>query len=260
MFNHICWNITLKCNMACKFCYRLPEIKELSLKDNLYILDNLIDSNVKKISWTGGESLIYKDLIKLMQYANNKGIENTLISNGILLNEKRLNEISGCISNLTIPIDTIYEPVRKELYRQDNHYNKIINILEYIKSSNQPYKVKVNSILTKANIEEIIVIASVLAKYQSILMRWKIFKFFPFREAIKLNSILSISDEDYKRVKEILLKKELGINIYFNDEETIQNDYVIIRPDGLVNISRDTEDIVIGDLKKERFDTITKVL
>lgn len=260
MFNHICWNITLKCNMACEFCYRLHEIKELSFTDNLYILENLIDSNVKKISWTGGESLIYKNLTKLMQYANNNGIENTLISNGILLNENRLNEISGYISNLTIPIDTIYEPVKKELYRQDNHYSKITNILEYIKSSNQPYKVKVNSILTKANIEEIILIANVLEEYKSILGRWKVFKFFPFREAIKLNSILSISDADYKKVKETLLKKEIGINIYFNDEGTIQNDYVIIRPDGLVNISRNKEDLVIGDLKRERFDIITRVL
>ena len=63
----VCWNITEKCNESCKFCYRTI-VDDLSLEENKRIADKLIEHGVEKITFAGGEPLLYKGLFGLAKY------------------------------------------------------------------------------------------------------------------------------------------------------------------------------------------------
>ena len=100
MERSVCWNITCKCNENCKFCFRFTDNNVLSFNENRKILDNLIKLNAKKITWTGGECLLYPHLFELMKLSHEAGIENILISNAVLLNKEKSNDIKFLNSSL----------------------------------------------------------------------------------------------------------------------------------------------------------------
>ena len=81
---HICWNVTNRCNSDCLFCFRDKNQidSELAIEDNMRILKNIIDSGRRRITWSGGEALLYNGIDRLIRYASEHGIVNTLITNG----------------------------------------------------------------------------------------------------------------------------------------------------------------------------------
>ena len=78
----VCWNITNRCNRNCKFCFRDKASNELSLDYNLQVLNNLEKLNVTKISYSGGEALLYEGIEKLFRASKEKGMYNKLNTNG----------------------------------------------------------------------------------------------------------------------------------------------------------------------------------
>ena len=89
MEKEICWNITSKCNQNCKYCHRFLNIMDLKYEENLNILNNLEKSNIKSITWTGGEALLFEGIDNLLKYSCEKGIKNKIITNGKLLTKKK---------------------------------------------------------------------------------------------------------------------------------------------------------------------------
>ena len=86
----ICWDITSRCNEHCGFCYRNPQCKELNLEANKIILKKLIDFGVDKISFVGGEPLLYKDIFELLEWGKSYAQDKTVFSittNAVLLTE-----------------------------------------------------------------------------------------------------------------------------------------------------------------------------
>ena len=77
--NSVCWNITSRCNENCRFCYRIMCTKENTYEQNDRILDLLIELKIDKITWTGGEALLYPHLFDLMKKAHYNNIKNNII-------------------------------------------------------------------------------------------------------------------------------------------------------------------------------------
>ena len=54
----LCWNITNRCNVNCEHCFRDRNKSEISLENNLLIL-NKVSNFVDEINFSGGEVLLY---------------------------------------------------------------------------------------------------------------------------------------------------------------------------------------------------------
>ena len=92
------WSITGKCNYKCKHCYMsAPHAKygEISHENCIRIIDQLAECGVQSVSLTGGECLIRKDFLELVDRILSHGIKiSSIFSNGWLVNEKLLDQLA----------------------------------------------------------------------------------------------------------------------------------------------------------------------
>ena len=49
----LCWNITARCNENCKYCHRFLSPKDLTREENFKILNNIMTSGIKNVTFTG---------------------------------------------------------------------------------------------------------------------------------------------------------------------------------------------------------------
>lgn len=114
------WNVTNKCNLFCKHCYRDAGIQadnELTTTEAKVLMVELVRAGFKMIIFSGGEPLMRPDIYELTEYAANLGLVPVFGSNGMLITEeaaKRLKK-SGAKS-VGISIDSL-DPKKHDKFR-----------------------------------------------------------------------------------------------------------------------------------------------
>lgn len=92
------WSITGHCNYRCKHCYMsAPDARfgELSHEQIMSIVQQLIDCGVMEVSLTGGEPLVRKDFLEIVDALLAGGIAiTTIYSNGKLVTEELLAQLA----------------------------------------------------------------------------------------------------------------------------------------------------------------------
>ena len=123
----VCWNVISTCNSNCEYCHKFI-VKERPFKENKKILRKMIEEGVTNITWSGGEALLYPDIVKLMKISKSKGVRNKLITNGIIISnmenrekEKLFNELD----EIVLSIDAIDDDTNKKLGRGKKHYENV---------------------------------------------------------------------------------------------------------------------------------------
>ena len=256
----VCWNITSRCNENCKFCYRILTEKENDIEKNKKILEVLAKLSVDKISWTGGEALLYPNLIELLKISKSYGIINNLLTNGKLLSEEKIIELEPYLDYITLSYDSNNSDTYKIMGRGERHGINVIKALDFIQKNEINVKVKINTLVNKINKNEITDIGKTLEKY--IIERWRLFKFMPLRNCAISNSInFEISNEEFRQV--ISNVKDLygkHIQISERNEDKIQSDYLLINSVGDFIITENMKDKKIYNIEEENYEILKKYL
>ncbi|MGN0457296.1 MAG: radical SAM protein [Acutalibacteraceae bacterium] len=246
-FKSVCWDITSKCNEQCLFCYRDTDSEEASLEKNKKILKNLISIGVGKISFVGGEPLLYKHLFELINYGRSldNRIQYSLTTNAVLLatfdgqndfkiNTKLLEKIVCSFDWITFSMDAPTDQLQTEMGRNSHHISRVINLLEYISSLNCDIRIKINTVVSKVNINSLHEMIPLLETYR--INRWKLFKFLPSRgEALVNKDMFEISTQSYQKcINELIQKSHL--NITYNNDVDFQKTYITINSKGYLSV------------------------
>lgn len=163
--------ILKECNYSCKICFsQFEDRKKLSYKEHLNIIDKLI-GYVDKITFVGGEPLLYPKLFDLIKYSKSKGFITSIVTNGSKLTEKFLKESKDYLDWIAISIDSLNTKTNIEMGRGNSNnqvdFVKIINLLKKYQ-----YNFKINTVVSKQNYKEDL---SQFIK-SSKPNRWKIFQ------------------------------------------------------------------------------------
>ena len=93
-------NPTNKCNLKCRFCWLRDfdsgtlNFDEISHKKYMKIIEEADDLGVREIEITGGgEPMMRKDMIKIIESIKKHGMKGRLITNGTLLNETIIEKL-----------------------------------------------------------------------------------------------------------------------------------------------------------------------
>lgn len=161
-------SVTDKCNLRCKYCMPeggielMPHEELLSLEELYRVVRIMEGLGIKKVRFTGGEPLVRKNLIKLIEDVGRlPGIEEiAMTTNGVLFGDKALELKNAGLTGVNISLDTL----DKEHFRVITGADAVDDVLNAIKKAQEAdIKVKINCVpcmeLNEADIVELAAIA-----------------------------------------------------------------------------------------------------
>lgn len=105
------WSLTGRCNYRCRHCYmRAPHavLPQPSLEQCLDVADQIADCGVMRVSLTGGEPLVRRDFLQIVDRILERGMRICMImTNGALVDEALLDELDArdCRPELNMSFD-----------------------------------------------------------------------------------------------------------------------------------------------------------
>ncbi|MDR3584259.1 MAG: radical SAM protein [Desulfosporosinus sp.] len=133
----ISWDVTNRCNLNCLHCLNQSGDQdihsfndEISEKEALDLVDQIIEIRPYSMCLCGGETLLRKDLTTIIKKISSSGIPVNMVSNGFLLNDKKAKELkeSG-ITLVQISLDGAKAKTH-DIFRQvSGSFEKALNAL-----------------------------------------------------------------------------------------------------------------------------------
>lgn len=255
MINYVCFNITSYCNMNCEFCYRVGSTYgSVNLPKAKKFIDMLSTLGCKTINITGGEPLLNSCWREIVEYCNSKEIYTILSTNGLLLDLQ--DPIMRKINVISLPLDGS-DDSSNDSVRISGHFRKVSRLINDYKKGNYPFKLKVNTVITKHNITNVFKMLSLLDDSKIV---WKLFglrekgEFYHFSENNKVRC-----DEETAIINSLLQAKHSCSIIYMKGTSSVdlvgavKPNYIVLNYNGDVYFSTDNEDILLFNLNDYQF-------
>ena len=211
--------LTRECNLRCKHCLNNSGklmINQLNLEELKKLVQDLIDAGIQEIRFTGGEPLMFDGIYELIKLADDNGVCTSIGTNATLVTEKiaiKLKEAG--LKKVVVSIDGTKET--HDSIRGIGSYEKAIKGLYYLK--NVGLNVRVNTVIMKSNMEDVIKLAKEMDKNKITLF---IRRFIESGRGKKLkNNMLTAEDYDYVREQlQDIIQKDSYVNGHYlrNDE------------------------------------------
>lgn len=152
-FETASFHIVKPCNMRCKFCYATFEdmrlTNQLSKYDAFKILDKLKEAGLQKITFAGGEPLLYKWIYEVIVYSKSIGLTTSLITNGSLLTDELLERFKGQLDWIGVSVDSPIDEINVKIGRT---YKNMPNYYELVsKIKKHGFKLKINTVVNRYN-------------------------------------------------------------------------------------------------------------
>ena len=211
-------SITERCNFRCTYCMPAEGIllspkSHIMTKDEIFgIAKVFVDHGVTKIRLTGGEPLVRKDFLEIIEQLSTLNVELAISSNGVLL-DRYLDDFKRLgIKKLNISLDTLDKEQFKRITRR-NEYDRVFKNIECC--IQEGFQVKLNYVAKKEdNLSEIIDFIELTRNWP---VEVRFIEFMPFdgntwdkKQLISLDDILSIAQDKYG--KEAIQKTNDDLN------------------------------------------------
>lgn len=130
--NNVYIYLTNNCNQRCRHCYMYAGdviINEVHWERWISVLNDLVEVGCAGVTFTGGEVTVYKGFGEIIKYAHEIGLSVTVLSNGILWDEKIVQSLSPFIDEIQISIDG-YDSESYYSVRKYDGFDKAMNCIE----------------------------------------------------------------------------------------------------------------------------------
>ena len=236
--------LTKKCNLDCKFCFRRKNFKEANKKQLQKVISKIIELDPEKVVLSGGEPILLPHIKEILIQFKEGGIKTILQSNCMQLKEV-IYDLDKYLDWYSVSLDGDTEESNK-IMRGPKQFTKVLDCLKIIKELNKP--VKLGTVVSAQNTNAILGIGNLIQDKVSV---WKLYQFYPRKgcAADKNKKKFAISDAKYNKVINSVLKKYPKVNISSHSiKDFSKGPCVLIHPDGDVHLTKGVKDVLIGNL------------
>lgn len=262
-------NINGVCNLNCKWCWGpVHNAKEdVSINEWKNLAYELKQLGTKSIVFTGGETLLKKELPELARYIKSDlNLRTTLSSNGLLM-VKRGPSVLPYINDIGLPLDGHSVEVNTVMrVGTILHFSKVLEAIKFIQANFQKTNLTVRTVAAIPNMDSVPYIGQTMieAGIDPKKMRWKIYQVSPVgpRKEDILNGDLLITRNQFEQI----VQKAKMLNPEFNIEsQPFENSfgrYFHVFPNGESHIVVQGKDgfpleLKMGNIVKD-FDSVIK--
>lgn len=140
------FELTSKCNERCIHCYipnnKKDSGKSMPLNKVLSIIDEFSMMGGLHITLSGGEVLLHKDFMKILQYCRNKDMKISILSNLIALEDNMIPKIKEAnISLIQVSLYSMNPDVHDKITTVKGSYIKTISAIEKLVSADIPLQI-----------------------------------------------------------------------------------------------------------------------
>ena len=117
---HPVWEVTNSCNLRCKQCHACsghPMPGELDTEEGKRLLDSIASiEEFRMLALGGGEPLVRPDIVELVAYARNLGLEISIATNGTLLTKELAKEFKKLgVTNIAVGLNANDEAIHEQI-------------------------------------------------------------------------------------------------------------------------------------------------
>ncbi|MCL2738322.1 MAG: TIGR04133 family radical SAM/SPASM protein [Bacteroidales bacterium] len=221
--NTLFWECTLRCNLSCLHCgsdcKAVANVPDMPARDFMRVIREIephVNPNHTMITFTGGEALLRDDLEACGLELYKRGFPWGLVSNGMLLNRKRLDSLLAAgLHSITISLDG-FEEAHNWLRQHPQSYAKALNAVRMLTKE----KEIVWDIVTCVNRKNL----HQLNDFKEFLIAndvkdWRIFTIFPVGRAAQFPEF-QLSNQEFTSVLDFIrnTRKEKRIRLSYGCE------------------------------------------
>jgi cyclic pyranopterin phosphate synthase len=152
-------SVTDRCNLKCAYCVAtgnpeyVPHHEILTFEEILLVARAAVASGIKKIRLTGGEPLVRKDIVRLIEYLSRiEGLKDlSLTTNGLLLKDLSKELYRAGLRRINISLDTL-DPVRYRRITGGGDLKQVLSGIEAALTTGFD-PVKINAVLLDEEVE-----------------------------------------------------------------------------------------------------------
>jgi len=187
------------------------------------IIKKLRNAGMEKITFAGGEPLLFKHLLASVKYAKGLGLTTSIITNGSLITDEFLEEVYPSLDWFGLSVDSTCISTNKKIGRYFKNGFDYYNFIMKIKNPKYDFKIKINTVVNKYNQRESLqdFIAYVDPD------RWKVFN------TLKVRGQNDMHFEEIKSTEfDRFVDRHYHPNMIVEDNELMTSSYVLVDPLG----------------------------
>jgi radical SAM enzyme (rSAM/lipoprotein system) len=217
--NYLFWECTLRCNLSCRHCgsecKKDARVKDMPSSDFFRALDQLsplIDPHQTMIVLTGGEALVRNDLEEIGHNLYRRGFPWGIVTNGMLLNEERLNSLMDAgLRAVTVSLDGL-EGSHNWLRSNNRSFEKAWTAIKLLTKTTH-LKYDVVTCVNQRNLKELDQLRDLLIGTG--IKNWRIFTIFPIGRAKQVPE-LQLDPVAFKSLFEFIKQTRIQKKIILN--------------------------------------------
>ena len=166
-------SVTDRCNFRCTYCMPrehfgpdhafLERDHLLTYEEIVLVVESLMESGLRKVRITGGEPLLRKDVVKLIEMLRSvdSNIDLAMTTNGVLLKRHAADLLKAGLNRVTVSLDAVDEDVFQTM--ADTHTHTPSDVLAGIDCAlAEGLGVKVNAVIRRnRNVGQVLKLAEV---------------------------------------------------------------------------------------------------